>query len=78
KVAACVLIGGDSIGDIPATQRVLAGGGGSGRGYSYQESSPYNDNGDPTGGRSYVTCSLEARIKITDTIGSVPFIDVGT
>jgi translocation and assembly module TamA len=48
------------------------------RGYSYQEISPYNDNGDPTGGRSYVTGSLEARIKITDTIGIVPFIDVGT
>ncbi len=48
------------------------------RGYSYQEISPYNDNGDATGGRSYVTGSLEARIKITDTIGIVPFIDVGT
>ncbi|MGO6996495.1 autotransporter assembly complex protein TamA [Rhizobium leguminosarum] len=78
KVAAGVLIGGDSIGDIPATQRFFAGGGGSVRGYSYQEISPYNDNGDPTGGRSYVTGSLEARIKITDTIGIVPFIDVGT
>ncbi|MGO6940434.1 autotransporter assembly complex protein TamA [Rhizobium leguminosarum] len=78
KVAAGVLIGGDSIGDIPATQRFFAGGGGSVRGYSYQEISPYNDNGDPTGGRSYVTGSLEARIKITDTIGIVPFVDVGT
>jgi len=78
KVAAGVLIGGGGIENIPATQRFFAGGGGSVRGYSYQEISPYNDNGDPTGGRSYVTGSLEARIAITDTIGIVPFIDVGT
>jgi len=78
KVAAGTLIGGDGVQDIPATQRFFAGGGGSVRGYGYQEISPYNENGDATGGRSYVTSSFEARIKITDTIGIVPFIDIGT
>lgn len=78
KVAAGVLISSGGIENIPATQRFFAGGGGSVRGYGYQEISPYNDNGDATGGRSYVTGSFEARIKITDTIGVVPFLDVGT
>ena len=47
------------------------------RGYAYQEISPYNDEGKATGGRSYVVASAEARVKITDTIGVVPFVDVG-
>jgi translocation and assembly module TamA len=29
------------------------------------------------GGRSLLEASLEARIKITDTIGLVPFVDMG-
>lgn len=78
KIAAGFLVGSGGIEDIPATQRFFAGGGGSVRGYGYQEISPYNENNDATGGRSYVTGSFEARIKITDTIGIVPFIDVGT
>ncbi len=78
KIAAGTLIGGDGVQDIPATQRFFAGGGGSVRGYGYQEISPYNDNDEATGGRSYVTGSFEARIKITDTIGIVPFFDVGS
>ncbi len=78
KLAAGTLIGGGGVEQIPATQRFFAGGGGSVRGYGYQEISPYNENDEATGGRSYVTGSFEARIKITDTIGIVPFIDVGT
>ncbi|MGE7369658.1 autotransporter assembly complex protein TamA [Neorhizobium sp. NPDC001467] len=78
KLAAGTLIGADGLASIPATRRFYAGGGGSVRGYSYREISPYNDNGDALGGRSYLLTSLEARIKITDTIGIVPFLDVGT
>ncbi|WP_208645006.1 autotransporter assembly complex protein TamA [Rhizobium gallicum] len=77
KVAAGVLIGGE-LPDIPATRRFFAGGGGSVRGYGYQEISPYNAEDEATGGKSYVTASLEARVRITETIGIVPFIDVGT
>ncbi|MGG6894138.1 autotransporter assembly complex protein TamA [Rhizobium sp. BR 315] len=78
KLAAGSLLGANSIQDIPATRRFYAGGGGSVRGYGYQEITPYNSKGDALGGRSYVTASLEARVKITDTIGVVPFIDVGS
>jgi translocation and assembly module TamA len=63
---------------VPATRRFYLGGGGSVRGYAYQEISPYNANGDATGGRSYMLASFEARVKVTDTVGIVPFIDVGT
>ena len=78
KLAVGSLLGANSIEDIPATRRFYAGGGGSVRGYGYQEISPYNSNGDALGGRSYATASFEARVKITDTIGIVPFIDMGS
>jgi translocation and assembly module TamA len=78
KLAAGSLIGGNGLESIPTTRRFFAGGGGSVRGYGYQEITPYNSNGDATGGRSYVTASVEARIKITDTIGFVPFVDAGS
>jgi translocation and assembly module TamA len=71
------LIGVGALEDIPPTRRFYAGGGGSVRGYSYQEISPYNAANEATGGRSYVVSSLEARVKITDTIGLVPFVDAG-
>lgn len=77
KIAGSVLIGASSLEDVPATRRFYAGGGGSVRGYSYQEISPYNDAGEATGGRSYIVSSVEARIKVTETIGLVPFVDAG-
>jgi translocation and assembly module TamA len=77
KLAAGSLIGGE-LEQIAATRRFYAGGGGSVRGYGFQEISPRDDEGDETGGKSYVTASLEARVRLTDTIGVVPFIDVGT
>ncbi|MGH6809375.1 MAG: autotransporter assembly complex protein TamA, partial [Ensifer adhaerens] len=78
KIGAGVLVGGDGLADIPANRRFYLGGGGSVRGYSYQEISPRNGSNEETGGRSYVNASVEARIAITDTIGIVPFIDAGT
>ncbi|MEZ2222947.1 autotransporter assembly complex family protein [Rhizobium sp. RCC_161_2] len=78
KLALGSLLGANSIEDIPATRRFYAGGGGSVRGYAYQEITPYNSNGDALGGRSHGTASFEARIKITDTIGIVPFVDMGS
>ncbi|KRB62618.1 hypothetical protein ASE04_00050 [Rhizobium sp. Root708] len=78
KVAAGFLVGADDLENIPATRRFFAGGGGSVRGYGYQEISPYNAANEETGGASYMTASFETRVKITDTIGIVPFIDVGT
>ncbi|HLP71029.1 MAG TPA: autotransporter assembly complex family protein [Rhizobium sp.] len=78
KLALGTLIGGDGLASMPATRRFYAGGGGSVRGYAYQEISPYNGSGDATGGRSYVTGSVEARLNVTDAIGVVPFLDFGT
>lgn len=78
KLAAGSLIGASDLADIPTTRRFYAGGGGSVRGYGYQEITPYDADGNALGGRSYVTASVEARIKITDTIGFVPFVDAGS
>ncbi|MCJ8057117.1 autotransporter assembly complex protein TamA [Shinella curvata] len=78
KVAAGTIIGGNELSDIPATRRFFLGGGGTVRGYGYQEISPRNGKGKILGGRSYVAATAEARIGVTETIGIVPFIDVGT
>lgn len=78
KVAVGTLAGAPNLADIPATRRFYAGGGGSVRGYAYQAISPRDAANNELGGRSYVTASFEARFKVTDTIGVVPFIDVGT
>ncbi|MDB5510406.1 MAG: hypothetical protein JWL93_2875 [Hyphomicrobiales bacterium] len=69
-------IGGADLGDIPSGHRFFAGGGGSVRGYTYRTVSPMAF-GSIVGGRSLFEASAEARIKITDTIGIVPFVDVG-
>lgn len=78
RLSAGSLFGGGDLSAIPATRRFFAGGGGSVRGYAFQEITPYNAAGDGTGGRSYTTASIEARVGITDTIGIVPFLDIGS
>jgi translocation and assembly module TamA len=78
RLAAGTLVGTGSLEDIPTTRRFFQGGGGSVRGYAYREISPYNDEDEATGGRSYTLASLEARVKLTDKIGIVPFVDAGT
>jgi translocation and assembly module TamA len=77
RVAAGSILG-SSLDDIPADRRFYAGGGGSVRGYAYQGIGPRLPDGTPTGGLSYVEGSLEMRFSYTDTIGIVPFVDVGT
>lgn len=70
------IVGAD-LEEIPANRRFFAGGGGSVRGFGYRSLSPtFLD--EPIGGRSLLEGSLEARIKVTDTIGIVPFVDAGT
>lgn len=78
RLGAGVIAGGDGLASIPANRRFYLGGGGTVRGYSYQEISPRNGDNEILGGRSYVNGTVEARIGITDTIGIVPFIDAGT
>ena len=84
-----VLAGRGRLASIPGTvtaniapsRRLYAGGGGSVRGYGYREIGPRNESGDPTGGRSLVEFSLEARIQtplMDGAVGVVPFIDAGS
>lgn len=70
-------IAGADLDEIPATRRFYAGGGGSVRGYAYRTLSPLGPLDHLTGGRSLFEASAEARIKITNTIGIVPFFDAG-
>ena len=63
---------------LPADQRIYAGGGGSIRPYGYQLAGPLDSNKHPIGGKSSLVLNLEARIKITETIGIVPFVDAGS
>ena len=70
------IVGGD-IPLVPAADRFYAGGGGSVRGYGYQEVGPrYGDN-TPSGGLSLVEASLELRQMITKQWGVAAFIDAG-
>ena len=62
---------------FPESRRFFVGGGGSVRGYAYRNIGPRDANGSVTGGMSYVEASLEVRAKVTETIGLVPFIDMG-
>jgi translocation and assembly module TamA len=68
---------GADVSEIPAHRRFYSGGGGSVRGYDYLNIGPRKTGFGPTGGLTRIEGSLEARIKITDTIGIVPFIDAG-
>lgn len=77
RVQAGTIFGADLL-DVPPQRRFYVGGGGTLRGFDYQSQSPHNAQGDIIGGLSFLTASAEARIKITDTIGIVPFVDVGT
>ncbi len=76
RVSLGSIIGAD-VDDVPANGRFYAGGGGSVRGYAYQSIGPRDPNYEPTGGLSLIETSIEARYKVTETIGIVPFIDAG-
>jgi translocation and assembly module TamA len=69
---------GASLGQLPADQRIYAGGGGSIRPYGWQLAGPLASNKKPIGGESSFVLNLEARIKITENIGIVPFVDGGS
>ncbi|MEP2706072.1 MAG: autotransporter assembly complex family protein [Roseibium sp.] len=75
KVAAGSIIA-PSVSSVPASRRLIAGGGGSIRGYGYRNVGP-RLNGEVVGGRSLLELSGEVRVKITDTIGVVGFVDAG-
>jgi translocation and assembly module TamA len=70
---------GASRGEIPATERFYAGGGGSVRGYAFQEAGPIDiDTGNPLGGASLAEANLEARFKVREKIQIAAFVDAGS
>ena len=73
---------GTDLTDIAPSRRLYAGGGGSVRGFGYQELGPRDAlNNDPTGGRSIVELAFEVRYRFKDFLGGnlgiVPFVDAG-
>src|SRR5437868_2980971 len=67
--------------DIAPSRRFYAGGGGSVRGYGYQQLGPKDQDGDPIGGRGLAEFALETRIRLKQfggNFGLVPFFDGGT
>ncbi len=70
------IVFGGNLADIAPSRRLYAGGGGSVRGYSYQQLGPKDASGNATGGLSLIEASVEYRYRIGD-LGIVPFIDVG-
>ncbi len=68
---------GPELSTTPADYLFYSGGGGTVRGQPYQALGVDLGNGNRVGGRSFVSLSAEARIKMTDAIGLVGFVDGG-
>ena len=69
---------GASRDEVPADLRFYAGGGGSVRGFGFQLAGELDDDDNPLGGRSLLELSGEVRVRLTDTIGAVAFVDAGS
>lgn len=70
-------ITGTGLDDVPADKRFYVGGGGSVRAFGFQQAGPLDNDGDPSGGLSALAFGGEIRVKVTDTIGLVPFVEAG-
>ncbi len=69
-------IAGADRADIAPSRRFYAGGGGSVRGFGYQELGPKDIDDDPIGGRSLIEAAAEVRYRFGD-YGVVGFVDAG-
>ncbi|MFA0812551.1 autotransporter assembly complex protein TamA [Microbulbifer epialgicus] len=85
RIKAATITGAANL-DLPADERFYAGGGGSVRGYGYQELGPriveigkdgQETLSDSIGGRGLSEISIEGRFRFTDTWGGVLFLDGG-
>lgn len=65
---------GSTLQEVPASYRFLAGGGNSVRGYEFQ-SIGTTVEGVVVGGLSFASASAELRLRPTEQVGIVPFID---
>ncbi len=61
---------------LAPSRRYYGGGGGSVRGFGFQELGPKDPNNDPIGGRSLNEAAFEARYRFGN-FGIVPFVDIG-
>jgi translocation and assembly module TamA len=68
---------GSSRARVPAPLRFYSGGGGSVRGFGYQLAGPLAADNSPIGGRSVFEAGFEMRVRVTETIGIVPFVEGG-
>jgi translocation and assembly module TamA len=71
---------GSGVFQIAPSRRFYSGGGGSVRGYGYQQLGPKDQDGDPIGGRGLAEFGLESRIRLKQfggNFGLVPFFDGG-
>lgn len=74
-------ISGVGLFDLAPSRRFYSGGGGSVRGYGYQQLGPKDQDGDPIGGRGLAEFGLEARVRLKSfggNLGLVPFFDGGS
>jgi translocation and assembly module TamA len=69
---------GENTSTLPANKRLYAGGGGSVRGYPFRSLGPLDDENDPLGGRSVLELGFETRLRVSEEIGLVPFVEGGT
>lgn len=69
-------ISGAGLSSVPKHERFYSGGGGSVRGYAYQNAGTL-DGDEPVGGRSLVELSGEFRFKVAEKFGLVTFLDGG-
>lgn len=71
------MLAGPPAADLPPDLLFFAGGGGSVRGYAYRNIGVETPAGNVVGGRSLTEASVEARMRVTDSIGVVAFADAG-
>lgn len=71
------LIVGPSVAETPPDKLFFSGGGGSVRGYSFRSIGVDGPGNTVTGGQFLTEASVEARVKVTENIGIVGFVDAG-
>lgn len=71
------IVGLGGLFDVPADKRFYAGGGGSIRGYGFQQVGPRDPDGEPQGGLSLLEVSTEVRYRVGGNLGLVAFVDGG-
>lgn len=69
---------GETTSTVPANKRFYAGGGGSVRGYPFRSLGPLDIEDDPLGGRSVLEFGFETRLRVSEDIGLVPFVEGGS